>query len=61
MTEEKIPAQNPAQNPAPAAAPAKPTLPLPACTARDCRIAALLFVHSLFAANCTALCRTGIG
>ena len=61
MTEEKNPAQNPAQNPAPVAAPAKPTLPLPDCTDRDCRFAALLFVLCLFAANCTALCRTGIG
>ena len=76
MTEEKNPAQTPAQDltqnqvenptpaqtqPAPAAAPAKPTLPLPDCTDRDCRFAALLFVLCLFAANCTALCRTGIG
>ena len=76
MTEEKNPAQTPAQDltqnqvenptpaqtqPAPAAAPAKPTMPLPDCTDRDCRFAALLFVLCLFAANCTALCRTGIG
>ena len=76
MIEEKNPAQTPAQDltqnqvenptpaqtqPAPAAAPAKPTLPLPDCTDRDCRFAALLFVLCLFAANCTALCRTGIG
>ena len=70
MTEEKTPITTPAQNPAPAqmqpaaapaAAPARPALPLPDCTDRDSRFAVLLFVLCLFAANCTALCRTGAG